>query len=238
MTLSVDRAVAGQPFWLVLGESHNNGWAANVSGVGGLGKPALLDGYANGWLIKPARSGPLTVHLDWTPQHRVWIALGLSALAIVICLALVLWPVRRTWRWAGADPGDRASSLPALPVLATPARWTGRPLGRRASISTALAGTALAVVVIGPIPGVIIGAVLLAVLGLPRLRALLTVGSVTLLGLASLYVLELQWRYKFPAKIEWPERFHRVTLVPWVAVALLLADAVIEYLRARRRSSG
>ena len=50
--LSVTGATKGQPFWLVLGQSNNSGWTASVDGHD-LGKPQLVDGYANGWLIDP-----------------------------------------------------------------------------------------------------------------------------------------------------------------------------------------
>jgi hypothetical protein len=52
-----------------------------------------------------------------------------------------------------------------------------------------------------------------------------------------LYVLQLQVRYRFPTKIEWPEHFDKVALVPWAALALLVIDAAFE-LRSRRRDRG
>ena len=239
MTLSIDHAVAGQPFWLVLGHSHNNGWRASVSGAGSLGRPALVDGYANGWLVRPGRSGPLTVHLDWTPQRKVWIALGLSALAVLVCFALAFTGAGRgspvDSSGAPFDPAERFTTLPALPALTSPLRPTGRTLEPSTRLVTALVGTILGMLVIGPIAGLIMGAVLALAVSLPRGRALLTVGSVVLLAASALYVIELQWRYHFPPKIEWPEHFHRITLVPWVAAAWLIADAAIEHLRSRRR---
>ena len=49
---------ATKPFWLVLGESLNNGWEATVAGHGtSLGTPTLIDGFANGWLVDPAKFG-------------------------------------------------------------------------------------------------------------------------------------------------------------------------------------
>jgi hypothetical protein len=177
------------------------------------------------------------VHLAWTPQRKVWIALGVSALALLVCLGLALVPSRRPWRPVGDAQGDGFSSLPGLPTFASPFHPSGRPLTRQTRLLTALVGTALGILLIGPVAGSAVGLALAVVLGQPRWRALLTAGSVALLASASMYVLELQWRYRFPAKIEWPERFHRMTLVPWVAAAFLIGDAVIEHLRARRESS-
>ena len=46
----------GRPFWLVLGQSHNDGWQAETGTGRSLGEPQLVDGYANGWLVTPGRS--------------------------------------------------------------------------------------------------------------------------------------------------------------------------------------
>ena len=73
--LSVSGATPGKPFWLVLGQSLSPGWQAKADGIGSLGKPQLVDGYANGWLITP-KSSDFDVSLDWTPQKRVWIGIG------------------------------------------------------------------------------------------------------------------------------------------------------------------
>ena len=59
--LRVDDATA--PFWLVLGQSQNNGWKATVKGSGSLGTPTLIDGYANGWYVTPTGSGPIEITL-------------------------------------------------------------------------------------------------------------------------------------------------------------------------------
>ena len=93
--LQVDGASA--PFWLVLGQSQNDGWKATVKGAGSLGTPTLIDGYANGWYITPTGSGPIEITLTWTPQRVVWIAIGLSAIALGVCLGLiaVAWARRR-----------------------------------------------------------------------------------------------------------------------------------------------
>ena len=100
--LRVDDATA--PFWLVLGQSQNDGWKATVKGAGSLGSPTLIDGYANGWYVTPTGSGPIEITLSWTPQKVIWIAIGLSALALVGCLALlaVEWARRRS----RAEPTD------------------------------------------------------------------------------------------------------------------------------------
>ena len=81
--LQVTGAQQGTPFWLVLGESNNAGWEANVDGSN-IGGSTLVDGYANGWRVQPP-SGSFSVTLRWTPQQKVWFAIGLS---VVACAAV------------------------------------------------------------------------------------------------------------------------------------------------------
>jgi arabinofuranan 3-O-arabinosyltransferase len=40
------------PFDLILGQSVNAGWTATVNGAGSLGRPILIDGFANGWTAR------------------------------------------------------------------------------------------------------------------------------------------------------------------------------------------
>ena len=84
MTLKV--APSARASWLVLGQSYNDGWTASTD-TGGLGPQLLVNGYANGWQL-PAHEGPLVVHLRWTPQRVVDIAVGLSAVATALVLVL------------------------------------------------------------------------------------------------------------------------------------------------------
>ncbi len=91
---------ATRPFWLVLGESINKGWQAQVSGGPSLGSPTLVDGFANGWLVGPqalgtlGKSGSLVLTLHWAPQSRVWWALVISGGALLACLLIAIWPRR------------------------------------------------------------------------------------------------------------------------------------------------
>ena len=85
----------GQPFWLVLGQSFSSGWRATAGGRS-LGAPRLIDGYANGWYVPALAAGhTLVVHLEWQPQRVVWIAIGLSAGAVLLCLLLAVVSRRR-----------------------------------------------------------------------------------------------------------------------------------------------
>ncbi len=45
---------------------------------GSVGASQVVNGYANGFLVRPDHTGTLTVHLDWTPQKLVLIGLAIS----------------------------------------------------------------------------------------------------------------------------------------------------------------
>lgn len=109
---------ARTPFELVLGQSLNTGWKAVARPAAGapaesrpvtLGRPELVDGFANGWPVStadlsavgaggPGGTGAFTVALTWTPQTLVWGALIVSGAAIALCLLLGYLPER--WRHA------------------------------------------------------------------------------------------------------------------------------------------
>ena len=113
--LRVHGAEPGTPFWLVLGQSQNAGWKATVADADGTvvsgpgdGRSTLVDGYANGWLVVPNGS-TFDVTLDWTPQRTVWVALAISAAALVACLVLAVVARRRRRRGSRVSPGPGAS---------------------------------------------------------------------------------------------------------------------------------
>ena len=119
----------GRPFWLVLGQSHSDGWRATVGGHD-LGAPSLVDGYANAWLVRPGHAGTVTVHLSWTPQRVVWIALGISGVAIAICVAIVVLFARRRRRAPARRP-PRGTSDRRRPAGAVVVAEAGRCARRR-----------------------------------------------------------------------------------------------------------
>jgi hypothetical protein len=92
------------PFDLILGASIDKGWTATVDGGPGLGRPVLIDAFANGWRIDPVALAPyvhdgrLVVSMVWAPQQTVDWAVWISTVAIVVCLVLALWPVERRRR--------------------------------------------------------------------------------------------------------------------------------------------
>ncbi len=220
--LTVSGASRGTPFWLVLGQSDNAGWEATVDGKD-VGGSTLVDGYANGWLVHPP-SGSFHVTLRWTPQRNVWIALGVSALALVLCLVLAF---RRRRSSPPSDDGD------APPAFANPLVADGvRPRPGHVvvgSLAVAAAGALLSAWWVGLVGGVLVALVAVR----PRLRLLITIGAPLALAACALYVIVQQHRHHYPSDLDWPPQFTRVNEIAWLAVILLLADVVVEWLRRR-----
>ena len=216
-------AAPTQPFWLVLGQSHNLGWEAKTNGRS-LGPPTVIDGFANGWLIRPDPQGrDVSVDLEWTPQRRVWVMLPISALGLLLCLALAL-----------ANPGrKRALGGAPEPRLVPPWRHRGsRP--RRATTAVVTAGVAVVVTLVAGLPtGVLAGGLTLAAVLVPRARALVTLGAVGGLAAAGLYTAALQYIANYPSVFEWPTFFRVSHNLAWVGAALLAADVVAGLARDR-----
>jgi arabinofuranan 3-O-arabinosyltransferase len=122
------------PFWLVLAQSHNDGWKATLSDGTSLGKPTVVDGMANGWRIDPKHASNLTVHLEWTPQKRVWLGIALSAAGVLLCLVLVF--VRRRRRKAAVPVAADGDDPPSLRRF----RWR-TPAGPRRTAARRAAGS-------------------------------------------------------------------------------------------------
>ncbi len=224
--LHVSGASPGKPFWLVLGQSLSNGWSATTSGHS-LGAPRLVDGYANGWLVTPTTAS-FDVHLSWTPQRRVWIALALSSAGVLLCLGLVL----RRRREAGlgtAREGQHESSDADVSV------WAGRSGergARRASARAVIAAAgglgALSLAVAGPGAGVAVAALTTLGLVLPRCRPLFRLLPAGAYLLGVVYVLEVQVRYQLPADFNWVRHFDRIQPLAWLGPLLLLSTVVVD----------
>ena len=194
--LRVDGATS--PFWLVLGQSVNDGWHASVNGHD-LGAPTLVDGYANGWRVDPpAGGGPLTITLNWTPQRLVWIALAITALGIVACIVLIVIDRRRVPE--PPSPPARTSRIGTL--------WLG------------LGAVAIFGFVGGVVPAVVAGAMVLAARAAPpRWRRWLVAVPAAFFALTIAYVVAKSLRYPIPADLDWPASFSFTDSLAWSAVA-------------------
>jgi len=223
-TADVHISGAAGPFWLVLGQSLSPGWTAHVRGGPSLGKPTLVDGFANGWQVRPTQSS-FDVHLDWTPQHKVRLALLVSALAALACVVLAIADRRQL----PASPDER-------PVLALPLGPRPRPRW-----PWFLAGPVVVLAIVAPVAGLPIGALaaaaVLVALALPWARVLVATGAVGMVLAAGITTAVQQAHHHYPPEFEWPTFFRTAHRLGWLAVALLVADAMVEALRRRSSAS-
>jgi arabinofuranan 3-O-arabinosyltransferase len=216
----------GRPFWLVLGQSHNDGWELEVDGPARVGPRTLVNGYANGWRITPDGAGDLTVRWRWTPQGLVWWGIGVSVVGIIVCLVLAL--TRRRVEQVGA-----ACAVESPPSLESPLAARGSRPTTTVVVVTPLVIAVVAGVASRPWIGLVVGAATLATLLAPRARIVLSAGSVVAFALAAAYVVVQQARHGYPTIASWPSQFDAVADLSWLAVWLLGADVVVEQLRER-----
>ncbi len=175
----------GRPFWLVMGQSHNDAWRATADGHA-LGAPSLADGYANAWLVHPEHAGVMTITLDWPPQRVVWIALALSSVAVLTCLGILFL----AWRRRRATPVRLADE----PVLAMP--WTAPGPTLSATTTVLVTGVTLAVAALVAPVEMALGAAAAAALAarLPATRPWLgAAAALALLGARIGHRPELGW---------------------------------------------
>jgi hypothetical protein len=203
----------GEPFWLVLDESMNEGWELTVDGATVEG-PRPLDAYAAGWLVIPERAGSLAVTARWTPQRAVDLALLVSFLGVLGCLALVAWPRRR--RPTAVGP----SGILDLALPDQPPPWPA-----------VLIAAALAALIVDPLAAPVAAAVVLVARRWPAagvaLPVLATAGSAAA-------VTVLQVGHEYPASFVWPTRFEWVHEVALLSV-LVLTTLVLTTSGSERR---
>jgi arabinofuranan 3-O-arabinosyltransferase len=218
--------------WLVVGQSHNEGWQASIDGSD-LGEPVLVDGYSAAFLI-PAGTDPVTVEVEWAPQKVVLGGFGISILAVLACLILALRP----WRWRrGAVSSVPLADLPAAveapqPLSLAPLlRSSGTAPGWPASIGLALVSGVVGFLAVNLVASAVLAVLALVVVRFARARPLLVVLPSALLALSGAYIVLQQVRHRLPAGFEWPSRFGRVHGVAYVAVLLLGLGVLVDRLR-------
>ena len=219
-------------FWLVLAQSHNDGWHAELADGTSLGPPTLVDGMANAWLVHPRGNGDVVIRVRWTPQDRVWIGLGISALGVLLCLVLVLRRRRPSRVAVGAATGGAPidDSVPSLrSLLASPNQsGPGRRPSRAVLTAIPVAVAVIGAVISSPWVGLAAGALSLGALLDHRLRSALRLSGGIVLAAGALYVVVQELRLGYPAAYDWPQRFLRVNNLPWLALVLLAADVAVD----------
>ncbi|MGE3835927.1 MAG: discoidin domain-containing protein, partial [Acidimicrobiia bacterium] len=221
---SFDLRVTGGagPVWLVLGQSWSTGWEASADGRD-LGRPVLVDGYANGWLVDPGADGVVDVELRWTPQRLVTAGLWSSAAGVLLCILIVLLPGRRR-RPAGAPaPGPRLR-----PLLVRNRRRPSWP----ATLVAAGAVGAGAGLTIHPAVGLGVTVVAVAALRLSYGRLVAALGAVGGVAAAAAFTAGRQLRNDYPADFGWTDFFRPAHLLAAGGLALLALVLVVDRLRA------
>jgi arabinofuranan 3-O-arabinosyltransferase len=205
----------GQPFWLVLDQSTNEGWRVSIDDATVDG-PHPIDSFANGWLVTPDHAGTFAVHVRWTPQRIATIALFVSSLAVLVCLVLA---VRRPWR-----PIERAPDPPRL-VFPLGRDSAGAPRPGRVTIAVA---TVVGALFIHPVAGVVFGALFAVRRRWSWATGLMLLAVPVAVALAALEVLAYQTHYEFEPSGRWPEHFafaHVATLSAVLLLGLLATPA-------------
>jgi len=258
----VSTAAGTTPFDVILGESINRGWTATVAGGPSLGRPVLIDAFANGWRVDPValapyvHDGTLDVSLVWSPQTTANWAVLVSALAIVVCLVLAVWPVRRRRRThargrsgaaghgdaseaardGAADDADDALVLGRRPYLQVPFGAEGPRATVVVSVVTAASAGAVAAAIATPRTGLAVGVATLVVLLVPRLRFVLAIAAVACVVAAATYVVVHQQQVHVLDNGAWPQSFGTASRWAWAGVVFLGADGAVDVaLRARSR---
>ena len=219
--------------WLVLGQSHNDGWSASVDGVD-LGDPVLIDGFANGWRLEAGDER--SVELRWTPQRLVDWALWISLSAVVI----VVWlAVRGSVRPDMSRPRRRDG--PELPVLDpivgfSTARRTPAAGSARLIVAGAVSASGFALLNLPQwhLAAAGVGAVAAVGAWRPRWWNRPALYSALLLGAAALSIMVDQKRFRYPPDFVWPQQFDGVHVLAVLALVLLFADC----LRSAQRPDG
>src|SRR5262245_45678306 len=125
-------------------------------------------------------------------------------------------------------PRSRALSSPPATSPARSASWSARSR-RRSSRRWCRGGGVVLAWWVGLVAGALVALVALR----PRWRVLITLGAPLALAACALYVIVQQHRYGYPSDLDWPPQFTRINEIAWLAVILLLADVVVEWLRRR-----
>ena len=238
---AVDATVtdATKPFWLVFGESLDEGWHLRVNGKD-QGPATLVNGYAHGWLVNPGAKTTLDVDPAVDPAaghlggHR---HLRGRAARLPRARALADAPPPRTRGRGGRVRTARPTATPACPCPSTSAAWCATPAphprhGRPCSSPSAprCSGASSS----APSSGSRSGSRWPSPPGWPAPVRCFTLGAPLLLLLVAAYIIVEQYRWNLPAGFEWPGYYAGTHQFAWASVALMATDVLIDRLWLRR----
>ena len=219
--------------WLVLGQSYNRGWSAQIEGID-LPAPILIDGFANAWRL-PAANEQI-VELRWTPQRYVNWALWLSLGAAIVVMFLAVRPARtRASMQVSAARRRDGPELPQLrPLFGSATTW---PVAAVAHPRKAIFGFVVAVTFAAlnlpswHLLAVAVGLLATFSIGSPRPWNRPALLAAFLMGVAALNIMVEQRRFRYPADFSWPQQFDHHHILAVLALILLFVD----YLRSLQR---
>lgn len=238
---------AEDPYWVVLGQSHSPGFRATLEDGEGnsvdLGEPVLVNGYANGWQVDPREVGAdAVITMTFAPQRMVWIALALSALGVLVCVALLIRPPKC---FAGR-PSDASTSggttsngttadvmAPGVTVAAVEPFGTESPpvAPGRAAVAAAVIGV-VTFLAAGWAVAIGVAAIGFVALALPRGRVVLRVVGIGLFAAAAGFVIAKQIRGAYVVDFNWMNLFEVTHAWTLAAIALLVVDPVVGRFRS------
>jgi arabinofuranan 3-O-arabinosyltransferase len=218
------RVTAPRPVWLVLGQSNSDGWHATAKGRD-LGRPVLVDGYANGWLIQPDGDGSVEVQLRWTPERFVLGGLAVSGVGALVCMAILLGALLRRGRLPVME-------LAPMPTRRRPLLASGPAPRWRSTIATALAFGLVAGLAVSPLVG--IGAAIAAVVALrhPAGRAVGLAGA-ALIAASGVFTAAIQVRRRLVPDFGWTDYLQPAHVLAWCGLVLLALMLVVDWRRRR-----
>ena len=222
---SLEAEISGQesPFWLVLGQSFNEGWVMTIDGRD-MGSPELVDGFANGWFVDSLETGTLEVSFKWAPQKNIWVALSISLVGILICLCLVYRERRQKSLQLCLD----------TPTLHNP-RASLHELSHKEALITSLLLGLFGAFVSNPLIGALVASLTWISARNFRRRILLTLLPMVgyCIGVAYIIFLQIKWEYE-PA-FSWPSWGRSVHHLGLLVVLLLIADVIVAQVSERSR---
>jgi len=228
-----------------------------------LGAPQLIDSFANGWPVTQADlaavgGASFVVHLTWTPQRKVWIALALSGATLLLCLVLGFLPerwrsrIRSRWRRVrgglslrrgrsgrSGEVVESGETVPAFAHVDTGPRLVflhREPRHRVHWWNAILLGLITGVIAAGVTSlrvGAGIAVLVIAGLLIPWVRWVAAFGAVGFITAGCVNVVRGQAVHHYLPGSNWAGSFVAAGNRIWLGVVLLLADAVIVSAGAR-----
>ncbi len=171
--------------------------------------------------------------MEWVPQKTVDVAIAISIVGVLVCLAILLVAgVRRRRRKRAlvvADVPLRVEADLASPLVA----FGHRPRWFGITVTTLLALVGGGIFV-NALVGVFFAAAVLLVLLRPRWRAVLSLLPAIALAGCGAYIAAKQFHTNLPATFEWPTFFWQVRTLGWISIVFLAGDALVEIVRTHR----